>query len=211
MKKIIIKVIILSCPLWLFGQENKEMKRNSIYIEAFGQGLYNSISFDRLYHTDKKIKTSFNCGLTIIPSSELFVLATPIAYNFLFGQKNHHLELGLGFTAMYIRRGKITVGRGLTENGVTYQEEFIGHENAYFTYFTPKLGYRFQKPAGGFFFRFTFTPPIAGINRYGGTKGGIYDDKMDNSYTEYFKSAAFFEGFKIIPWGGISFGWTLKK
>ena len=95
MKTIIISTIAIFCTINSFGQEiNKtsEIKRNSIYFEAFGQGLYNSFSFDRLYNTDKKVKTSFSSGLTIIPHPELFVLGVPISYNFIFGQKNNHLE-----------------------------------------------------------------------------------------------------------------------
>lgn len=213
MKKIIIQTIILLSPLILFGQEKIktfEVKRNSIYFEAFGQGLYNSFSFDKLYNVDRKIKTSINAGITIIPSGELFVLASPIAYNFLFGLRNNHLELGFGITAMYIRNGNINVGRGIIdENGNQQHENFIGHENNFYSYFTPKIGYRFQRPSGGLFLRVTLTPSIAGINRLSGTKGGIYD-KYSRSETEYFTSAAFF-GYRAFPWAGLSIGWTLKK
>ena len=78
----------------------------------------------------------------------------------------------------------------------------------FFSFFTPKIGYRYQRPEGGFFFRLTFTPPIAGINIYGNTKG--QGQSMSDSYNEFFTSAAFF-GSPVFPWGGLSIGWTLKK
>jgi len=212
MKKIIIQTFVLLSPIILFGQENikpTEIKRNSIYFEAFGQGLYNSFSFDRLYHVDKKIKTSISVGLTIIPHPELFVLGAPVSYNFLFGQKNHHLELGIGFTAMYLRKGRISASEGYVDNNGTLQtNNFVGHSNDFYSFFTPKIGYRFQKPTGGIFFRATLTPPIAGINKIGGVKGGKYNS--DRSYTEYFTRAAFF-GYRAFPWAGLSIGWTMKK
>jgi hypothetical protein len=213
MKKIIIQAIVFFIPMTSFGQENvktSEIYRNSIYFEAFGQGLYNSLSFDRLFNTDKKIKTSISAGLTIIPHPELFVIATPVSYNYLFGQKNHHLELGLGITAMYLRQGRIRVSESVTDiNGITQTNEFVGHKNNVYTYFTPKIGYRFQKNSGGLFLRLTLTPSIAGINSIGGTQGGKLI-KQDREI-QYFKSAAFFESYKIFPWAGISIGCTLKK
>lgn len=212
MKKIIVQTILFLSPIISFGQENiksSEIKRNSIYFEVFGQGLYNSFSFDRLYNIDKKIKTSFTAGLTIIPHPELFVLAAPISYNYIFGQKNHHFELGIGFTAMYLRQGRISASEVYVDsNGVSQTNNFVGHSNDFYSFFTPKMGYRFQKYTGGIFFRVTLTPPIAGINKIGGVKGGKYNS--DWSYTEYFTSAAFF-GYRAFPWAGLSIGWTLKK
>jgi hypothetical protein len=212
MKKIILQSIIFLSPIASFGQENvtrTETKRNTIYIEAFGQGLYNSFTFDRLYNVDKKIKTSFSAGLTTIPHPELFVVGTPVSYNFLFGQKNHHLELGIGITPMYLRQGRIDCSESVTDaNGVIQTNSFVGYQNNFYSYFTPKIGYRFQKNTGGFFFRFTFTPSVAGINAIGGVQGGNLIKR--NQEIQYFKYAAFFEPNKIFPWAGISIGWTLK-
>ena len=212
MKKIIIQTIVFLSPIISFGQENlasTEIKRNSIYFEAFGQGLYNSFSFDRLYNVDKKIKTSFSAGLTIIPHPELFVLGVPVSYNYLFGQKSHHLELGIGFTAMYLRQGRISASEGyIDNNGLSQTNDFVGHSNDFYSFITPKIGYRFQKSSGGIFLRLTLTPPIAGINRIGGIKGGKYNSGWTS--TEYFTSAAFFD-YRAFPWAGFSIGWTLKK
>lgn len=213
MKKNIIQVFIFLCPFITFGQQNiniKSINRNSIYFEAFGQGLYNSISFDRINSINKNIKTSFSAGLTLVPTSELCVVGIPASYNYLFGKNNHHLELGLGITAMYLRQNKLTVSEGVTDlNGNTQINNYIGYQNNFYSYFTPKIGYRFQKNDGGLFLRLTLTPSIAGINSIGGTQGGnlIKHDRE----TQYFKSAAFFEPYKIFPWAGISIGWTLKN
>ncbi len=212
MKKTIIHAVLFLSPVFLFGQEglkSNEIKRNSIYIEAFGQGLYNSFSFDRLYNTDKKVKTSFSAGVTLIPHPELFVFAVPVSYNFIFGANNHHLELGLGFTAMYLRAGRIHASEHYTDqNGLAQTNNFTGHSTDLYTFFTPKIGYRFQKSSGGPFLRLTFTPPIAGINRIGDVKGGTHNSGWKT--TEYFTSTAFF-GYRAYPWAGFSIGWTLKK
>lgn len=213
MKQLILKTIFFVSPFLAIGQESAktaDVKRNSVYFEAFGQGLYNSISFDRLSHIDKNIKTSFSAGLTLIPHPELFVIGVPISYNFIFGKTNHHLELGIGFTAMFLRSKTNASESYFDQNGVEQRNYFIGHETDFYSFFTPKIGYRYQKQNGGFFFRATFTPPIAGINWIGDTKGGSHDP-IDDSHVEYFSSAAFFSDFRIFPWAGFSIGWTLKK
>lgn len=216
MIKNIFLLIILLTPVLTFGQDTitvSALKRNSIYIEVSGQGLYPSLSFDRLYRIDKKIKTSFTTGLTLIPTSSLFVLSAPVSYNWLFSHKKHHLELGLGLTIMYLREGNIDAARGYTdENGVYRYERFVGHENNFFSYITPKIGYRLQKPSGGLFLRITITPHLAGVSSYRGIKGkgsGV-ETAANDSYTEYFSSVAF-TGNTFLIGGGVSIGWTLKK
>jgi hypothetical protein len=111
---------------------------------------------------------------------------------------------------MYLRHGQITSSESYTDQkGVKQTYDFIGHQTDFYSYFTPKIGYRFQKPKGGFFMRFTFTPQLAGINRIGNFQGG----KIRSSFKpeiQYFNSVAFFDTYKIIPWFGFSFGFTLK-
>lgn len=211
--KTLLKAVLFICPLLAFGQENvktENLKRNSVYVEAFGQGLYNSVSFDRLYRIDKKVRTSFSVGLTLIPHPQLLVAGVPVSYNYIFGRRSHHLELGMGFTAMYLRSKIYESESYLDQNGVEQRNDFIGHQTNFYSFFTPKIGYRYQRPNGGFFMRLTLTPPVAGINWIGDTKGSSHD-RIDDSDVEYFSSAAFFSDYKIFPWAGISIGWTMKK
>lgn len=215
MKKIITILFTIICPLLALSQDTnfvKPIKRNSIYVEYAGQGLYPSVSFDRLYRTEKKMKTSFTGGLTLIPIPDYFVFSVPASYNILFGKRKSKLELGIGVTAMYLREGNITASYGYKDNnGVYHYEQFVGHEHNFFAYFTPKIGYRYQNPTGGLFFRVTLTPHLAGISSYGGVRGknGIKTN-IDDSYTEYFSSVAFM-GNTFLLGGGVSIGWTLKK
>src|SRR5674476_733320 len=78
------------------------MKKNTIYIEAFGQGFNSSLSIDHLIFTDKKIQTSLTTGLIIVPTSEGFgdgsYYGIALSYNFIFGRRNSKLEMGFGFT-----------------------------------------------------------------------------------------------------------------
>jgi hypothetical protein len=92
-------------PIILFGQKNPNdsiIKRNTIYIEIGGQGIFGSLNYDRLFRVKKKVKTSFSCGVATFGNytannyDEYWGI--PLSYNFLFGKRNSHLELGIGFT-----------------------------------------------------------------------------------------------------------------
>jgi hypothetical protein len=199
MKIPIIYLGLLLLPILSFGQKDSSRSlpaRNSIYIEAFGQGLLNSLSYDRLYRTHKKIKSSVSAGVTVMPGIGTgdFYLGSQLSYNFLFTMKNHHLELGLGLNFLMDE----------VENGVDYRGE-SGIERNYYLYFTPKLGYRFQRPQGGIFFRVTFTPLVAFMNRVGEISVG--NMQVVHSRYEFFTNVVSF-GNRAFPWGGVSIGYT---
>lgn len=187
---------------------NPSMARNTIYLEVFGQGLYNALSYDRILFPEFRVKHSATIGLTFIPPiSYMQVVAIPVSYNFIFGQRNHHLELGLGFTPMIFKEIGIQSSFYVEDqqgNQVLKNEKF-DNVNLFF-YLTPKIGYRFQKHEGGFFFRATLTPPVAGFNIWNYSSTSSYSK---TPYTELFTSAAFF-GSRIFPWAGLSFGYTFN-
>ncbi len=183
MKKTLYIFILISFSNLTFAQADLAQKaenlpkRNSFYLELGGQGLLNSFWYDRLYRIDKKIKASLSFGLMVQPRLEsgyYFTAGVPIAGNILLGKKSHHLELGIGFTVLGNRNGY------------------------YFSYLNPKIGYRFQRPNGGFFFRAGIVPMVYRFDKY-----GSYYYAMDSNYADW----------QITPiiWYGISFGFTLKK
>ncbi len=210
MFKYLFFLAFLFCTLSAESQDtlvlNRPMARNTVYLEVFGQGLFNSLSYDRILFPEFRVKHSATIGLTFIPPiSYMQVVAVPVSYNFIFGQRNHHLELGLGFTPMIFKEIGIQSSFYVEDqqgNQVLKNEKF-DNVNLFF-YLTPKIGYRFQKPEGGFFFRATLTPPVAGINIWNYSSTSSYQRAP---YNEFFTNAAFF-GSRIYPWAGLSFGYT---
>lgn len=150
-------VLLLLSSLNILGQQtNKSIltKRNSLFLEVGGQSLYASVSYDRLFRTDHKIKNSITCGLFVLPLKGFFFISVPVSYNFIFGQKNHHLELG---------------------PGVNFLSESYGKPSYNLLYFSPKVAYRFQKPNGGLFLRFSFVPVMLGVQNYSSRRSiGLY-------------------------------------
>ena len=186
----------------VFGRKDSvavQPARNTIYLEAFGQGLLNSLSFDRLYRADKKINSSLSAGITIMPSIGIsdFYSGAQMSYVFLYPIKNHHIECGLGINYLLDE----------VKNGVNYEGDNVIEKNQYL-YFTPRLGYRFQRSQGGIFFRITFTPLIAFVNRVGAIS--VDHEKVVNPRTEWFSNVVSF-GNKAFPWGGVSIGYTWQK
>jgi hypothetical protein len=176
MKKTLLILTLFLGQIMLHGQTDSSTvlpKRNTIYVEVLGQGILNSLSFDRLYRVDHRVKTSFTAGVMLDPTNSR--MAIPISYNWLFGQKKSHLELGVGLTY--------------------WREVYLGGPDNY-VYFTPKLGYRFQQPNGGVFFRVTFTPTVG------------LAQTLEYTWRNVFQSPF---GERLFPWGGISLGYTLKQ
>jgi hypothetical protein len=170
-----------------FSQDsNKTLKgQHTIYTEFFGNaGLWYSVGYDYTLKLKEKHKLSFNCGFQYFPITNYFPDFPPagsypklILYgsqitispqiNYLYG-KNHHLDLGIGITYdAYINHKDRKIKEGLG-----FMMPF-------------RIGYRYQREKGGFFFKIAYTP--------------IYLISID-----------FFD-IKFIPlFAGIAFGYTFK-
>jgi hypothetical protein len=138
MKKTISTLTLLLLQIILRAQADSSYllpKRNTLYLEGFGQGLFYSLSYERLYRLDKKVKTSIAIGGTLISSPDYgWGWGLPISYNWIFGQRKNHFELGTGLTYFFEK----------------YDFGTYNH-----VYATTRVAYRYQRPEGGFFFRFS--------------------------------------------------------
>jgi hypothetical protein len=124
---------------------------------------------------------------------------------FLLGKKNHLFEFGIGFSVICLNERNIDCWEsGYDSNGNPIYYHFIGSENDYYSFFTPKFSYRFQNRFNNIFVRLSFTPAVAFINRL----GPINETHFDKYFRyEYFKFAAFFPT-RIFPWAGASIGYN---
>lgn len=211
---IILLIFISTC---IFSQNQKSKledsitKRNTIYFEFLGQGIVNSLNFDRIHIQKRKFSTSLTVGIShwgylysYLMDDNMRVTSLPISYNILLGSKNHKLELGLGLTESYIYSEYTSIENLATvyENPI-YFNAFKRFEDLE-TYLNLKLGYRYQRMNGGFFFRTSLTP-IFPIFSYTKTTFNTYGTLIQETKVESTIS-------NFIPiYGGISFGYTLKK
>ncbi len=171
-------------------QTNFPIEKNTIYAEAFGQGFCWSMNYDRLINTHKKVYNSFTVGVVYVPKQIQFgdgsYFGVPVSYNWLFGKKSHHLELGVGITGLASK----------SDYGLTTINNF-------YTYLTPKIGYRFQRPQGGLFLKVTATPMIDLVSfRSQGANGSMRISSLFSDVAGL--------GYTAFPWPGFSIGYTFK-
>lgn len=137
----IASIVVVLCCTVSPQQTVAQSASNTFYAEGLGNG-YNffTINYDRLVSRDVALRVGLN------PIS----LAVPLTASYLIHLDNNanHIELGLGLTAFLQSREGIT-GTGIVGTGI--------------------LGYRYQQPNGGLFFKAAYTPFLnGGLISWGG-------------------------------------------
>lgn len=177
----------------MFSQEAKrseDINKNTVYLEAFGQGFAWSANYDRLFNTEKTFMNSLTVGLVFVPQSIDFgdgtYVGTPVSFNWLLGKKSHHLELGIGVTPMYV------------------QSRYASKSQMLYVYASPKIGYRYQRPSGGMFFKATAT---ALVDLFHFERYNFAQSRINNFST---MDDVLGLGYPVFPWPGLSVGYTFK-
>lgn len=121
----IIVMLMLSITSSLFAQTT--FKRNNLYLEAGGNGLFGSVNYERQLTKQPGIGARIGIGFY---TDYAFYLTVPVGINYLFPLKNNSsfIDAGLGFTWARID-GKL----------------FASDKNSngdHFVSFIPSIGYR---------------------------------------------------------------------
>lgn len=121
-------VTLLTSPVYA----NEKFKRNSLYLEFGGQGVFLSINADYRFHPNLTLRLGLcTAGLA---------KGIPVSLNYITEAKSaHHTEIGLGITFLDVI------------------DIFTGFHYS-ISIPTAVLGYRYQKKNGGFVIRSSFTP-----------------------------------------------------
>ncbi len=88
-----------------YGNKISTIKRNTLFVEAFGNGLVYSIGYDRLFFPKKITKLSLSIGVTPLIGITQTTVSSTVKFNAwlspqvncLIG-KDHNLEIGIGYT-----------------------------------------------------------------------------------------------------------------
>ena len=125
-----------------YVSEQFNIKRNAIYYELFGNGLFaGSVNYDRLIPFNKKSGLILRGGLSWY--EKLFPLGE---INFIAGNQKQHFETGLGYTAfpvgnvVFIRAGYRFHG----DKGLLIRAAPIYCVNESFLWFGISIGYQFK-------------------------------------------------------------------
>jgi hypothetical protein len=140
MRKYIFTILALSTVIFSFGQNS--FKKDNIYLEALGNGLFGSINYERQLTKMPGLGARIGFGFY---SEKVFYLTIPAGIDYLFKLKNDRsfLDAGLGVTWTYAD-GKM-LGKAKNSN----DDNFVN--------FIPSIGYR-RYTANNVMWRVSFTP-----------------------------------------------------
>lgn len=185
-----------------------DRKANTFYAEAFGNGVFYSLNYDRVLRHYNFIASSISTGVSVMPKSDDFLMvALPVSFNGLFGGGSHFFEIGIVLTPYYLRTpfDFITTHIDPVTEETSQTSNIQGTHNFYLS-LTPKIGYRFQQPNGGLFAKVNLTFPL-------GLNPRLEEDETEGNYTyamghiTTFRSEVLFKS-RTAPWFAVSLGWT---
>ena len=159
----------------------REFSNNTVFFEGFGNGLYSSINFDRILYRDGNFATSFRIGYSQYQTGGL----VPMELNFLGMGKitGCYSEFGIGYSPLI---------------GADYDMSIV----------SLRLGFRYQQPKGGLFFRAAFLPlyqfPNKDYRERVAINNGVYGNIENSSVTPNAEG-------RFLPWFGLSIGYTIQK
>ncbi|MCH7413640.1 hypothetical protein MM213_09100 [Belliella sp. R4-6] len=145
--------------LHLYAQEEADIftAKNSVYVELGGNSLFYSLNYSRILHQHDRLKISGSAGFSFFKQSggdqisgvsPYWSPLLPVEITAFWGRSCHHLEVGTGGTFYSSRTLEFN-----PDASSNFQE------NKSLEAIIPlRIGYRYQQPKGGFFFRVGYTP-----------------------------------------------------
>ena len=142
MKKLFLTILLLFFTKTFFAQnmDSIRYKKNSVSFELLGNsGILYSINYERKLFGNENNFMTIRAGVgTYDKNGGLF----PLLINGVFGEGNHHIEIGVGRT----------LSLGWWKKTFYYDKDDSP--------FTANLMYRYQRPKGKFVFRIGWTPVL---------------------------------------------------
>lgn len=123
------------------GNNAALISRNTFYADFASKDVYYSINFDHIFRRGNKLSYSYRAGVSILKDAYSF----PIGIQCFTGANNSHAEFSLTLIPYVDHSAK-------SRNRFDNTDKFL--------YVEPGVGYRYQAPGGGLFFKAIFTPII---------------------------------------------------
>lgn len=155
-------LVLLTLPFQVFSQKEAETfsARNAVYVEFGGSSGRYAINYSKIFHQKGKLKLNASAGFSMWRNKTndfktIWLPVIPLEVSALYGKSNHHLEMGFGVISF--------LDRTLVIDSKTFE---FSDKVVFGAVIPVRIGYRYQKPGGGFFFRVGYTPffnvPIGG-------------------------------------------------
>ena len=146
MKQFSLLIITASFSILSFGQS--AFKKNTIYLEAGGNGLFGSVNYERQLTKEPGLGVRLGVGFY---TENAFYLTIPVGINYLFELNNDKSFIDAGLGVTFTRIDGDLIGDSKNSNG------------DHFTNFIPSIGYR-RHTTRNVMWRASLTP---GFNKYG--------------------------------------------
>lgn len=158
MKKILLILFCIStlCNNRILGQTDSIVfpAEQSLYVEVIGETLCPlNVHYGRILKIYSNSYMTFNLGFGYFPTDINPILSIPFMIDWNSGLRNSHLEMGTG----------LSYNSGYYSSKIE-ELEVIGKMRGLF--WALRLGYKYQRPEGGFFFKIGFTPLIRITEKY---------------------------------------------
>lgn len=129
---------------------------NAVYLEVGGNVGRYAFNYGRLVYQKRAFKVTGSVGFSLWPDrnrvegSTIWYPVLPLELSALIGRREHHLEFGLGITPYLLPEVNFSnvSGTFVETKGPSFVRTIV----------PIRIGYRYQKPEGGFFFRVGYTP-----------------------------------------------------
>jgi len=142
MRKHFLLGILLFTTAVSYGQPS--FKKNDIYLEAGGNGLFGSLNYERQLGKVAGLGARLGVGFY---SEDAFYLTIPVGLNYLFKLKNNRSFIDAGLGVTFARIDGDLFGDSKNSNG----DNFVS--------VVPSIGYR-KHTTKDLMWRFSFTPVI---------------------------------------------------
>ena len=137
--------LLIICIIFSFTcysqQTGEKIVRNSVYADFASRGAYYSVNYDRLFRRGEKLNWSYRVGLCLMNN----VIAMPLGLQAFTGHNEHHAEFSITVVPYIEKYTKLFSAGNLSDKKI---------------FVIPGVGYRYQRPGGGIFFRIVAAPVI---------------------------------------------------
>lgn len=160
---VFVSVFLVSFETIAQKEAEEFTAKRSVYLGIGGTSGRYAVNYGKIIHQKEKLKLNASVGFSMwdhrADSRTTWLPVVPVELSAFYGKSNHHLELGIGVIS-YLTRSLT-----FDEDRLEIIDEVVFSATALF-----RVGYRYQKPEGGFFLRVGYTPavelPIGSANQW---------------------------------------------
>ena len=172
--------MLISC--FCYAQDAAEsskqsISKNTLFVEGMGNSLVYGLNYDRILINKEKWKFTGRLGFSYFYQrhDQYSIFNFPSEFSFLIGKSKNFFETGVGATYYF---------ETIPQAYASSQDKI-----AQYAYLFTRLGYRYQRPQGGFFLK-------AGLNI-------VFPLTEDSKYVFLYSEF-------IWIYGGVGIGYTFK-